>query len=448
MDDLRSDEERFQMRSLELIAGLFVLVRVALLHRMDNQATEPAVARFLRALRDFHRDVAEAAALQLVADAVYVNRRLVHTDLGAWKQAQFLGGFFAKMRLAEIELSEGVTEETVRAFIQAVRDVTLAEREEASLFALDLEGIRFRDLDARGAAAADALQVPDRFRVLRAFGLFYVTIDELLRAVRDGGRPRLVGVRRAAQELIGLPERTRGLQLALLELRVHRDALAGRLAFVGLLVGRMARRAGLGPAAARDVAVAAALAGVGRVLDVRNEHAPPDVLGRSHAFAGGARALLAASGRGRHVSLRLIAAAEQERAATRREGHPVSRLTAAAAAYERLTHAPPIGAGMTTRAALARLATRDDLDPAVVELLTETVGVFPAGSLVKLETGEVAVVRDAAATLSPKVFVVADASGQAVHLRPLDLAEAGLRVVATVDAASAGLNPSHYLFSV
>ncbi|MCB9598731.1 MAG: hypothetical protein H6719_38805 [Sandaracinaceae bacterium] len=447
-DGLRGADRAFQERARELIAGLFVLVRVALLHRMDNQATEPAVRRLLAALDAFHADVADAAALQFVGDAVYVNRRLVHTDIKAWQHAQFLAGFFAKMQLAEIELSVGVDEASIRAFIQAVRDATLDERAGPALHTLELAGIRFRDLDARGVAGDPALEVPDRFRVLRAYGLLYVTLRDLLDRVASGQRPRIVPVRRAAQELAGLPERTRGMQLALLELGVHRRELAGRLAFVGMLAGRMARRAGLDPAQARDIIVAASLAGVGRVLDIRHAHAPPDALARSNAFAGGARALLAVSGRGRHAALRMIVAAEQQSAETRRAGHPVSRLTATAAAYERLTHAPPIGAGLSSGDALARLATRADLDLDTVDLLAGTLGRFAPGSLVRLETGETAVVRDAPARVGamPPVFVVADAAGETVPLRAIDLAEAGIRVVASVDGRSAGLNPTHYLF--
>jgi HD-GYP domain-containing protein (c-di-GMP phosphodiesterase class II) len=451
-DDAEGEEARFQHHAAQLIGGLFVLVKLALVHKMDNSAVLPAIRRFRVALEAFQTEIAPEPALQLVGDAIYVNQRLVRADLATWERAGFLKTFFARMRIAEIVFEEGVPETSLREFLQEVREVAHDATRVEAFQARAFTGLRFRNIDAAaGSQKDDPIVVPDKLRVLRGYGVLVVTIREILEAIRTGAKPSLLGIRRAMQDFVRLPESTRPLQLGLLGLEAWRGEHAGRLANVGILVVLMGQRLGMKPSELRDLGVAAALAGIGRSKSDELFNAEPEAVAAQDAWLDGVRWLTASSGRGRVVSLRVIAAAEQARPADRRGGHPLSRLVAVADRYESWTQRRPRGPGLSPDVALHRLLEAEDLDRAAARLLVCTLGLFPVGSTVRLSTGETAVVVDVGddprRVGEPRVMVVSDADGKPADRRVVDLAGSGRAIIGSVDAAEIDLNVGHFLFA-
>ena len=429
--EIESDEARFQSHADKLIGGLFVLIKLAMVHRMDNKAVGPATERFHDALHGFQNEVSSDAAIQFVGDAVYINRRLVRAELQTWEKATFLKDFFARMDIGEIAFKDRVPDASVRDFVQAVREVVQDPSKAGEVRHMHFTGIDFRALRARGIEQMDeaALEVPDPVRVLRGYGIIVSTLQELVR----------------------LPEHTRPLQLGVLSLEHYRSQIAGRLANIGLMVIMMGRQLGLGVATLRDIGVAAALSGIGRALSAELVFAEPDQCAAYDAFVEGARWLLPSSGPGRAAALRVIAATEQGSAETRRNGHPLSRMVAVAEQYDRWTQRPPRGPGMQADAALRALVDASDLDPAAARLLVSTLGLFPVGSSVKLTTGETAIVVDTTddpqRLAQPRVMIVADAQGGPVDRRVVELAGSGMAIAGTVDPSQMDLNVGHFLFA-
>jgi len=450
--ELDSDEMRFQKGASELIGGLFVLLKMALVHNMDNEAVGPATNRFFGSLRSFQNEVTPEAAVQFVGDAVYVNRRLVRADLTTWEKARFLKRFFERLDVAEISFDERVPEQSVRDFVQAVRNVALDPSTASQVQSQHFFGINFRDLEATGAAMTDdALVVPDRFRVLRAYGLIVATLRELVESLQLGRRVPLLPIRRAVQEFVRLPDHTRPLQLGLLSLEQYRDHLAGRLANLAVSVVLMGQRLELGVSDLRDMGVAAGLSGIGRALSGDLVYAEPDRCTAFGAFVEGARWLVPYSGQGRAACLRIVGAYEQSDARTRRDGHPLSRMIAVADRYDTWIQRPPLGPGLQPDQALNRLLETPDLDRSAARLLISTLGLFPVGSTVRLTSGETAIVidvtEDPRRIAEPRVMIVSDATGSPVERRTIDLAGSGVAIAGTVDPSQIDLNVGHFLFS-
>ena len=452
-DDLEiaSDETQFQASASELLLGLFVLAKVALVHKMDNQAVEPAVRRFFDSLRKFHATVSPEAAIQFVGDAVYVNRRLVRADLSTWERAKFLKSFLARLQVSEVTFDETAREESIRQFVQAVREVALDPSQVDNVRQKAFLGISFRTLEAVGVAHIDELlRLPDPVQVVRAYASIVVTLRELLESLQRGKRVSLIPVRRAIQGFVRLPDRTKSLQLGVFALEQFRYELAGRLANISLLVLMMGRQLGLADGALREMAVAASLACVGRAVTETIVFADPESCATYDAFTEGTRWLLPVSGNGRAAALRIIAALEQSSAASRRGGHPLSRMIAAADSYDRWTARAPRGAGMAPAAALSRLVDAADIDPTVGKLLIATLGLFPVGTTVKLTTGDLAIVVDVTGDTrrlhEPLVMVVSDARGNS-RQEMIDLAGSGIRIAGTVDARELDLNVGGFLFA-
>jgi hypothetical protein len=93
-------------------------------------------------------------------------------------------------------------------------------------------------------------------------------------------------------------------------------------------------------------------------------------------------------------------------------------------------------------------------DPLLVKVFIDMMGVFPIGTLVRLVTGELAVVHDMAGGNDawPRVKVIRDAEGGEVEPRVFDLArladkvgETGSAILESVHPDDAGIDPQDYL---
>lgn len=452
MSTIESEERTFQTAANGLVGAFFVLLKIALVHDMNNRAVGPAMVRFRMSLEQLLHACGETAALQFVGDGVYVNQRLIRADLDIWEKARFIKEFFARFNVAEIAFQGEVPEGSVREFIstacQAINDPFGGRPQIRGTFS----GIGFRDLDAVGAQSQDeALVLPDPISVLRAFGVIVVTTRELLLAIRKGERAPMLPLRRAMQEFVRLPRRTSSLQLSLLALEEYRGILEGRLARVGVTVVMMGQRLGLKVAALRELGVSSILAGVGRVFGDDLALAPVENTAAAGLLLKGARRLVASSGVSQGAALRLIASSELGNAEGWRSGHPISRMLAVVESYEQLTAQPPAGGGRPPHDALRQITSSQEFDPASARLLLNTLGLFPVGSMVKLSTGELGIVTEGSAaergTDEPQVIVLADSGGRVSRGRKVDLHDSGVDIVGTVSADDMDLNVGHFLFA-
>jgi hypothetical protein len=92
------------------------------------------------------------------------------------------------------------------------------------------------------------------------------------------------------------------------------------------------------------------------------------------------------------------------------------------------------------------------LDPVLVRLFVQMMGVYPPRSVVRLTGGEIAIVtRPNVDVLAPHVRIVADADGEFVRPYDVDLADPvsarGRRVEACLGAESMNLDVDEFLFS-
>lgn len=106
---------------------------------------------------------------------------------------------------------------------------------------------------------------------------------------------------------------------------------------------------------------------------------------------------------------------------------PVGRIVAVADRYAALTTRRPYRAASLPVEALQRVQSAPDLDPQVVAALSRLLGAYPPGSLVRLDTGEVALVVTANRRLptQPAVRVILGPEGERVAPERRDLSEWG-----------------------
>ncbi len=447
-----TEERTFQVASRNLLSSMFVLLKVALVHEMENRAVGPALNRFRVNLGEFHQKCAESAAIQFVGDGVYLNRRLVRADLETWQKATFIKNFFSRLEVAEVVFYSDVQEQNIRDFVSAARHAVLEPESGTAIKEQVFSGITFRNLDAAGVESTDdAVVLPDPIRVVRAFGIIVVTVRHYIEELTKGDRPHLLPLRRAVQEFVRLPVHTQSLQLGVLALEQYRGELAGRQARVGVIVVMMGKRLGLGVADLREMGVAAILAGAGRAFSTEHTFDSKEVCAEQGVFMEGARRFARSKGTSRSTALRLIGATELGRIFESTPSHPLTRLLSVAEAYEHLTAPRPRGQGLDPGDAQQTILDSRAYDHAAARLLVATLGLFPVGSMVRLDSGETAIIVEGPQSTQdvnrPQVMLVTDAKGRPAKKRILDLAETGATIVGTVNASKLDLNMGHFLFT-
>lgn len=137
----------------------------------------------------------------------------------------------------------------------------------------------------------------------------------------------------------------------------------------------------------------------------------------------------------------------------RRPQHLASRIVAIADAYDAMTSRRTYSAARIQDEAMSVLAKNAGtaFDPVLVRLFVQMMGVYPPRSVVRLDSGEIAIVVRAGETdvLKPVVRVIATAGGEFVDPTDVDLGvpeqAAGRRVATCVDAAGMNVDVDEYL---
>ncbi len=441
----------------DYLASHYVFVKSSLVFELNNSALHNACER-IAAVSNQVRAELESAAIEFLADGVYVNRELVKLDVSGFEQGDYLFHIWKTLGIGELDPVADTSSADWLELAAEFKRFVIGQGE-GELSQLQLPRIRLSPMS--GAAGEEDLAVTDRFRALRAHSIATVALRELIDKARIGGRLRVVTVKRPMQEMIAVCETSAPLMLALAHLKRNKVDVAHHLANTAVLVICIARHLGLSRPVFSELAVQAALHCLGRAF----VPATSDSTGfdREVEAAMESVAKLARSGLADSRTLsRVVVANEVRRWVGSEAGFDdysfatsaAARLIAAAHAYELLTTPAPDHPALLPDEALRVLVAEAGrrYDPTAVRLLVNELGVYPVGSLVALSSGETAIVieapRDAAGPERPKVKIIRDAGGVVLDGAILDLAGragAELRILRCVDTEEEDVNPPAFL---
>lgn len=134
----------------------------------------------------------------------------------------------------------------------------------------------------------------------------------------------------------------------------------------------------------------------------------------------------------------------------RRQQHLVSRIVAVADSYDAMTSQRSYSAPRTQSEAMRILAEDAGVsyDPALVRLFIRALGVYPPRSVVRLSSGDTAIVVQPSPhdPVLPLVRVIAGDGGHLVEPRDIDLAAgSGLRIEGVVEPRAIGIEVDDYI---
>lgn len=439
----------------QLVTQLNVLFKVARTHGEHNAALDRPLASIRSLVKTLGAD--QPVALRLQEGFIFLGPR--HLRATPQQLPIFLSFFdsLAALGIGGLELGAEITIEELRRFaglfnacepgelaVEGLQQVLAAEKIANIRLELPRHAVREGKPEGplQGARGAHELRAATRARATTAYQNAAAAAQAASQAARGTGSMSFRQARRAIQNIVDLLLRDSATVLALTSLRAHDEYTQNHSVNVALLAMALGNRAGFAKADLADLGMAALFHDLGKCtipLDVLNkpgELSPAEWTQMRAHPSEGVIALVAQRGIAQ-VPARMAAAAFEHHLNHDGSGYPkltepwpqtlTTRVIAVADCYDAMTSArvyrreplPPPSA-----LALLLKISGTQLDPVLVRHFVTCVGIIPIGTLVLLDTGELAVVlrpspeRDQAER--PVVRVIAAADGTA-HERPIEV---------------------------
>lgn len=431
----KKNVEAVQAAGLKVVAELGMLARNVTVHAADNPVIVDAVARLIEAVAEVQRYDLEPT-VRFVHDAVFVDSVRLRLPVVSMQAVQRLNAKLAELGLGGLGFVIPADAGRLRRELFGLlrfREAAQVPRPET------FQALRLLPLSKELEELLPQKEEDLQERSLTAYGKVVYFVKVFSEALRSAKKPPKLAVgRRLMQDLIEVCEldAQRFLNLACIrEVHGERPTHAANTAVLAVAMGRAV---GFGPRELVDLGLAALLHEVGNayLVEQAQDGTAHSRLAHEQLPTLTLRALVRTSEGSEPSFMRLAAANEyalpferhRQLIAAGRPGLSLhARIVAIAHTYDELTRFASDTGGLLPDEALKALVSGRNrrFDPDLVDLLTNQLGLYPAGTTVELDTGETAVVfygqSDPRFFDRPVVKVVRDRAGRSVRERIVDL---------------------------
>ncbi|MBL8952391.1 MAG: hypothetical protein JNK82_16545 [Myxococcaceae bacterium] len=438
------DADAPQRFARALLSRTAIALKLSTMHALDNAAMSGPIGNLVESVTEGVHE-SGTLVLQLAGDNFFLNGEVIKLDFSSYEAGQTLKGLLLRVGAHELAYLDVPSAEAMRDFLG--RYQTHARSAQPAAMLKEKLGV-FR-LRAISKAEQDALAptLDAKRTLLRAYAHVALVIEGQLALMKQGRQPRMARVRRAIHGLSDAAEDLEPLLIALTRLDTFAGAVHFHLAAVTALTLLMCRRMRMGRGALAEACMAAAL------HDFALDELPPPAGDKvtPKELEAQKRVPLRTLLRLAEVALgsdglERLAATYEVAAKVVPGATAFGHLIAVPCVYDRLTRPQAPRKAMLPDQALQLLFSQVGarFDERVVRLLAGVLGPYPAGTVVKLSSGELALVvntaGDAELVAKPRVKVLP--AGQ-----PVDLAAPNEKrtIVGAVDPAEAHANVAQLL---
>lgn len=425
-----------------VVVALYRLAKLAQLHDLGNQA-------FLRQLEQTHQVVADYCLragtnvnVLFAHRAVFVAGQLLKGSRGTYESASELGEILEWCGGAELTIAGAVTVKELRAFAEAISAALKSGR---GSFQTPSQNIRLRPVtEAARLRGLEVERLPFEQRVVRTYASAVVILRRFFEDLEAGKYVLPQRVKRVAQNLVDLSEGATAAFLGVTEMRNASSDDAGRSVNTAIMAVLVARQLTSDRPQLAQLAMSAMMHDVARPRSVAHAQRAGAVgLVRAKLseddedrLPAGTAAVVTALGRLNEASIRRTVTAYEAQWIRRASsiGPPYrgaraptlhARIIAVVRRYNELMVPDPGLPAPAPDHAIARLHAElaDPADQAVLRMLVAALGIYPMGTALQLDSGDVVEVTSAASA-RPRVRVVMDGRGAVVtRLVEVDLAQ-------------------------
>lgn len=466
----QSEEARLVIQGRNLAIQLCVMLRTARIHDVGNVAFQGPLGAFIETVDQIWTAEGDFE-VQVVGDYLYINQNRLRVDASSYANYQYLIEEFRARGLSGFVFTGRLTPPEVKKFARLFLDVDLKAANPYEEFSTALSKLSVEHLVpvrtvVPAAGMVDAADMRDSRKAAKR--TFYRAIEAtktVMMSTRDHRPVDLRKAKRAVQSIVDLILHEEFSIVGLTALKNHDEYTFNHCVNVSILSIAMGHRVGLPKKMLGDLGVAAILHDLGKaaipawVLNKPGKLTPEEWrLMTDHPVQG---LKMIAKLRGlNELALRSMIVAYEHHLNSDRTGYPklgehlmgqtlFGRLVAIADCFDAMTaHRAYRRSPFTPYEALHYMITenREKFDPVLMRAFIHTVGMYPAGTVVLLDTNEIAVVisHNPGDVFRPNAKVVTDRERQRIDGAMLDLtqkAESAEGYAATIVSA---LNPEEY----
>lgn len=462
---------------------LFMMLRTVKLHDVNNAAFERPLANLCNTINTL---VAMEGRINVTAveDQLYVNDVKVKPDASSYANLRWLAEEFHKRDVGGMQVNSVIDVPSLKKFIllfsrnEALERGTGVETLNRAISGEKLLAFMMTQVKAfQDPGQAQKKHLVDKKTyavqtyskaILSAKNLMSVNGSGSLAALEKQKTQRLV------QDLVDISVDDNHTFLGLTTIKNHDEYLYNHSVNVCVMAIAFGQRLGMGKRLCSELGMAALFHDVGMIalpLEILNKTgkftAAENEVMRKHTLMS-VKTLLKQKALNEAMIRRILVAYEHHmdfnlggypRVARRRNLHLFSRIIQIVDTFDGMTTAKPYREAYLPDEALKVMLKESGtkFDPTLLKIFVNMIGVYPLGTFVQLDTGEMGLVfhnsNDPAKYERPRVKLVMDANGNKIPSRIVDLSELNSSgqfkrsIVKSVDPAKYNLNVPSYLLA-
>lgn len=452
-------DQQLVMLGFQLITQLNTLIKTSKIHGRTNAALDKPIETMLTLIQTLAHD--QPVTLRLQNDFLFLGESHLKVSAQQMVVVSSIIDTMNKWRIGGLTFSSSVSSKDLREFAYlfvsldpATKSVEDFKQELKSheVTSIELEDPRELSLkeglttSGQGAAAESNPKVLHKTQSKAAYGKAASAVGNLTQSVRDGGTLNFKQAKRAIQNIVDLMMQDEPTLLGLTTLRCHDQYTHNHSVNVSLLSIALANRAGYPKIELADLGLAALFHDMGKstipleVLNKPGEFTEDEWAAMRNHPTEGVLSLTQLRGI-TNLPARMAAASFEHHMNLDYSGYPklktpwklslTGRILMIADCYDAMTSSrvyrrEPISPSKVLNIMFGK--SGKSFDATLLKLFVNCVGIVPIGSLVVLDTDELAVVLAPAASKTdserPLVKVITDVQGNPIDNGPeLDLTE-------------------------
>ena len=455
----------------QLINNFFILLKTAQIHASGNVALEQPIQNFLVSLKAIRVQTATDVFIFVEGDNLLVNDVKLKMDIDAFVSFISVIEEFKKRQIGEVLFREGVSGLDLRKFMFVLLNLDLKQPEifDALKQQLVSQGVSGIEIEPMETDRKEIIAEPTADIKQKARNTYLRTIcivSEVMDSVKVRQSVSLRKSKRVVQSLVDVLLKDETTMLGLTTIRNHDEYTYNHCVNVGILAMAIGQRLGYEKRRLSELGLSAIFHDIGKsdipleILNKPSEFTEDEwKIMRRHPILG-VKHLIRLKGLD-DLAMKIIIGGFEHHLNYDLSGYPklarkrdltlFGRIISLVDCYDALTSSRvynriPFPPDKALKFMLSKSGTA--FDPVLIKIFVNCIGVFPLGSLVFLNTGEIAVVVQSNPHPDkadrPRVKLVTDCHGNEQDGEVVDLSVSGSHILKGIDAYKYGIDVGRY----
>lgn len=447
-DYLNAEKDSLAKKGQDILVRLTSSLKTAQIYKPNNLTLIEQVNILYTFIQDALQNEGEAM-LHLRENTLFFNSVLIKFDFSTYESFKFLADEFRKKEIGVLSFDPGIIEDELKAFIVFFANAPEGEDNPFEIFQEQLRIQRIEHVSLEKLHPFERLSFQEEKNVKKfAKKVFFKSIThlkEVFEREKEQKRVNLKTTRRLMQSIVNLVIQDETFMLGLSNIKNYDDYTLNHSINICVLSICMGRRLGLNKHELMELGIAAFFHDIGK-LDI-----PIDILNKPGRLTDEERAIvekhpylgaeiLVRLKEQSHLPVRALYVALEHHLRADLSGYPCywkkntinlySKIVEICDVFDAVTTERPYRKkSFTCNEAMDMMLKKsgEEFDPYLLKIFANMVGIYPIGSLVALDTGEIGIVTETNANTSyllrPKVKLIADDKRNKIDGETVDLTE-------------------------